>query len=129
MPEVSALARKLLLKAGMSVLPIGAPAGYEEALAPLPEGVSLSRVADGEYDCVQLFAESSGELAAGVEKSLAALKPGGLFWVAFPKGTSRVQTDLGRDHGWQPVERLGWRLVSLISIDDTWSGARVRPVG
>ena len=56
------------------------------------------------------------------------MKDGGVFWVAFPKGSSKVQTDLSRDRGWESLNDAGWQLVSLISIDATWSAARIRPI-
>ena len=32
-----------------------------------------------------------------------------------------------RDHGWDPLTAAGWEVVSVVSIDDTWSALRFRP--
>jgi hypothetical protein len=51
------------------------------------------------------------------------------LWIYYPKGTSKLQTDLTRDKGWDNLlkhDELGW--ISLISFDDTWStfGSRLK---
>jgi hypothetical protein len=55
----------------------------------------------------------------------AALKPVSLLWISFPKGSSKIQTDLTRDKGWDSVRDLKW--VTLVSVDETWSAFSLRP--
>jgi hypothetical protein len=48
-------------------------------------------------------------------------------WIYYPKGTSKIQTDLTRDKGWDALlkhDELQW--ISLISFDDTWSSFGMR---
>jgi hypothetical protein len=51
------------------------------------------------------------------------VKPDIMVWVYYPKGTSKIQTDLTRDKGWDCLlaesDKLTW--ISLISFDNTWS--------
>ena len=122
----SALARKLLIKPGMTLRLLAPPSGYVERLEPLPNGARIA--VDGPADLVQFFAGSRSELDTLFSGALQALKPGGIFWASFPKGSSKVQTDLTRDRGWDAVHEAGWQLVSLISVDDTWSAGRLRPI-
>jgi len=56
-----------------------------------------------------------------------ALKPESLLWLCFPKGSSRIQTDLTRDKGWEPVQQADLKWVTLISVNDTWSAFALRP--
>jgi hypothetical protein len=56
-----------------------------------------------------------------------ALKPESLLWVSFPKGTSKIQTDLTRDKGWEALHAADLKWVNLISVDDTWSAFGMRP--
>ena len=62
-------------------------------------------------------------------KVLKLIKDEVTLWIYYPKGTSKLQTDLTRDKGWDNLLRhdeLGW--ISLISFDDTWStfGSRLK---
>ena len=59
---------------------------------------------------------------------LRALQPGGLLWFSYPKKTSRIATDITRDTGWDSLTKAEMRPVSQISIDETWSALRFRPV-
>ena len=119
------LARKLKLRPGLHAAVVGAPAGYLEGLG-LPDGVTITTTLDGPQDWIQVFVRTSAELADIVEPLKASLSPTGIAWISYPKASSKVQTDLTRDKGWEPIEgQLMW--LSLVSIDDTWSAFGLRP--
>jgi hypothetical protein len=48
-------------------------------------------------------------------------------WLCYPKGSSKVETDLSRDAGWEPMFNAGWIVVAIASVDATWSAVRFRP--
>ena len=125
------LPKKLLIKPGCRLLVLNAPAGFmAENLADLPDGATVTETAAGEgFEAVLAFAATAGELAEWLPRALAAVKPDGLVWVGFLKGTSKRQTDLTRDRGWEAAKAAGVELVSLVSLDGAWSGARMRPIG
>ena len=125
----SSLAKKLGLKPGKRALILNAPDGYRALLDPLPEGVGLTATPGGAFDFVQVFAKNKADLARYVPEAIAAVKPGGMLWIAFPKKTSKIQSDISRDTGWDVVQQAGWQGVSLISVDDVWSAMRFRPSG
>src|SRR4249920_738316 len=122
----SPLAKKLKLKPGARAAVIGAPPGYLERLAPSADTTMATRL-DGPLDWIQVFVRTSADLAAIAEPLKAALAPNGRAWISYPKGSSKIQTDLTRDKGWEPLEggQLMW--LSLVSIDDTWSAFGLRP--
>jgi hypothetical protein len=120
------LIKKLGIKPGHRAAVVNAPAGYAERIGP-PEGVEVAGALDGTYDFVQLFAKDRAALDAHAEAAWAALKPGGLFWVSYPKGSSKVATDLNRDVFWDALGHLGIRPVTQVSVDDVWSALRFRP--
>ena len=125
----SSLAKKLSLKPGKRALILNAPDGYQALLDPLPEDVDLTATPDGTFDFVQVFAKNQADLAEYAPAALAAVKPGGMLWIAFPKKTSKIQTDISRDTGWDVIQQAGWQGVFLISVDDVWSAMRFRPTG
>jgi hypothetical protein len=124
----NALIKKLQLKLGQHALFLNAPEGYIAALDPLPDGVALVDGPAGTLDFVQLFVRDSVELEKFAPTALAAIKFDGVFWIAYPKQSARVKTDLTRDRGWEPVTVSGLRPVTQIAIDETWSALRWRPV-
>ena len=122
----SPLSRKLRLKPGSRAAVIDADKGYVERLDP-PADVVMRRDLQGPLDWIQVFVKTTAELAAVAPKIKAAIAPDGLVWISYPKGSSRMQTDLSRDKGWGPLEGADLMWLSLVSVDDTWSAFGLRP--
>jgi hypothetical protein len=123
----SALAKKMKIKPGQRIAVLGAPAGFLAKLKPLPEGVGLTEKLQGKLDWIQVFVKNKAELDRIAPKAAQALKPEGSLWLTFPKGTSKVQTDLTRDKGWDSVAKLNLKWINLVSVDETWSAFSLRP--
>ncbi len=121
------LAKKMKLKSGMRAAIIAAPDGYLKELSPLPSGVKVSNSLSGTYDWVQIFVKTKAELDKLIPKLPSALAAESLLWISFPKGTSKIQTDLTRDKGWGSLRKLGLKWVNLVSVNDTWSAFALRP--
>ena len=94
-----------------------APPGFAEELGVKPR-------LRGEFDVAVLFATRQGELTRAFTPLARRLAPAGGLWVAWPKKTSGVATDLVFERV-QEVG-LGCGLVDnkVAAIDDTWSGLR-----
>ena len=119
------LPRKLGIKPGARVAVLRAPEGFEQdALGELPPGVLVSRRARGRFDVILAFAVRRAEVARGLPAWTVALEQAGGLWLAWPKRTSGVATDLGEG----VVRELGLAagLVDnkVCAIDATWSGLR-----
>lgn len=123
------LIKKYRIKAGDHILLLNAPAGFAARLSDLPAGVVVveTAVPSTTYDIVQLFARDSGEVAQYFDMAVAALKPEAAFWIAYPKKSAKIKTDLTRDEGWQRVYAANLTGVHMFSIDDTWSNIRFAP--
>jgi hypothetical protein len=115
------------MKPGMRALIVAAPPGYLELLAPFPEGVVVSPDRSGMYSFVQLFATRSSEISTSAPELLQHAAPGALIWIAYPKKTSGIESDLHRDIVCQLMSKTGWRAVSIIAINEVWSALRFRP--
>jgi hypothetical protein len=118
------LPRKLGIRAGARVAVVAPPAGFETTLGALPDGVRVRPDARGRLDVIVFFATRHAELARRFPGLARSLESNGGLWVAWPKKTSGVATDLGFDSV-QGVG-LGAGLVDnkVAAIDDTWSGLR-----
>lgn len=103
------------------------PEDYQAALLPLPRDVLMTDNLDVELDWIQIFVENQAKLEQIIPKATAALGEESLLWVSFPKKTSKIQTDLTRDKGWDPLAKANLKWVTLVSVDDTWSAFCLRP--
>jgi len=61
-----------------------------------------------------------------LKKVLPQIKDNVICWIFYPKGTSKIQTDLTRDKGWDELLKHDMQWISLISFDDTWSAFGMR---
>ncbi len=93
-------------------------------LGSLPDGVQLSAQARGRCDVILFFVTRRAELSRRFPAFVRALVPDGGLWVAWPKRTSGVATDLAFD----AVQAIGLDtgLVDnkVCAIDPVWSGLR-----
>jgi hypothetical protein len=118
------LPKKLGIREGSRVAVVSAPDGFPAVLGPLPTGAELRTDARGRLDVVVFFVTRRAELARRFPSFVRALATDGGLWVAWPKKTSGVATDLGFD----AVQTVGLDagLVDnkVCAIDGTWSGLR-----
>ena len=111
------LLQKLGIKEGARVRLAGAPDGFARTIGVAPR----SR---GEADVVVLFTRSLSALERDFPRLRKSLHPDGGLWVAWPKKSSGVPTDV--DENRVRAVGLGHGLVDnkVCAIDDTWSGLR-----
>jgi hypothetical protein len=121
------LTKKLGMKPGQRIAILNAPEGYRDLLGTPPEDVELTTTLEGTFDMVHLFVKEKAELDTYALRVIHAVKPGGLLWIAYPKQSAKVPTDITRDKGWDVVTEAGWRPVTQIAIDEVWSALRFRP--
>jgi len=119
--------KKLRMRPSQRALILNAPPGYLDELAPLPEGVQLADQPEGTFDFVKVFAKDLAELERLAPVAAEAATHDGLFWVSYPKKSSKVQRDLSRDVVWKGVAKTGQRPVAQVSVNDVWSALRFRP--
>jgi hypothetical protein len=119
------LAEKLGIKEGHRVAFPSAPDGFRELLGDLPEGVSIRSRASGPLDVIVFFTKRRAELERRLPSLRRAMDPAAGLWIAWPKRSSGVETDMSEDI----ARELGLanRLVDnkIAAIDDTWSGLRL----
>ena len=89
-----------------------------------PPGCRLRRQARGRCDVVVFFVTRRAELARRFPAFVRALEPDGGLWVAWPKKTSGVATDLVFDAVQEVGLDAGLVDNKVCAIDDTWSGLR-----
>ena len=119
------LAQKLKIKEGYTLLTINAPADFQQTLAPLLPGVKIS-TSTKEYNQVHWFVKNKAEMEKELNDVLKLVKDDVTCWIYYPKGTSKIQTDLTRDKGWDALLKHDFQWLSLISLNDTWSAFAMR---
>jgi len=118
------LPKKLGIKEGSMVLLRRAPAGFERTLGPLPDAAKLARSGRTPFDVIVFFAANRATLRRELRGVIGKLKQDGGLWLAWPKKTSGILTDL--EESFVRTSGLEAGLVDnkICAIDETWSGLR-----
>ncbi len=114
------LPKKLGIREGTVVALVGAPEGMEETIGAQPPGARLQRRLGG-HDLTLWFVRSRSELEKDAASMAASVGPAGL-WIAWPKKSSGVATDLDQSIVQEAGLTTGLVDYKVASIDQTWSG-------
>jgi hypothetical protein len=115
------LATKLGIKEGARVVMLYAPEGFAHELPP---GVRVSRRARGSPDVAMAFFVQLATLERRLTTLRSIVFPAGGLWIAWPKRSSRVETDLTDTVIRDLVLPTGLVDNKVCAIDGTWSALR-----
>ena len=118
------LTKKLGIKEGFRVALLNAPKNFQTTLEDLPANVRFSSRAVRELDLILFFVSTERALEREFGKLAARLVEKGMIWVAWPKQSSGVATDLSFARVQQIGLAAGLVDVKICAIDETWSGLK-----
>src|SRR5262245_27376943 len=116
------LVKKLGIKPTSTLALVNAPAGFTKQLVGLPGDVRVTARAAGRRALVIWFVMSRRDLDRRVA-AIASIMQSGL-WIAWPKKTSGLQSDLSEDLVRTAALAQGLVDYKVCAIDDTWSGLK-----
>jgi hypothetical protein len=119
------LVQKLGIKEGTTIAVLDAPEGIDATLGQLPDGVVLYHGNPGRgSDMTIWFTVSREQLErrfAGISDAVGE----GTLWMAWPKRSSGVETDLSEDVVREVALPADMVDTKVCAIDETWSGLRL----
>jgi len=115
------LLKKLRYKEGPALV-LNAPEGYRLGIETEAAGREEDKAA-----FLQLFVNHGQEVDEWVPKVIPMLREDAVFWITYPKQSSKVKTDINRDTLAARVQNnTEYRPVSNVDVDDKWSALRFR---
>ncbi len=120
----SSLAQKLQIKPGVTIDIIRAPNDMPHVLQHEMPQNSLIFDPDELNGAVLIFLRTKAEVESIARPRFEKLDGSLPVWLAYPKGTSGVPTDINRDLLWKMLEPQGWRPARMIALDEVWSCMR-----
>jgi hypothetical protein len=116
------LPQKLGIRPGARLRFVAAPGGFAGALGALPAGVRFTL--RGPADVLVFFTDRRAELGRRFAGLARGLDQSGGLWVAWPKKSSGVPTDLDENAVREIGLSAGLVDNKVCAIDETWSGLR-----
>ncbi|HEY6349952.1 MAG TPA: DUF3052 domain-containing protein [Candidatus Angelobacter sp.] len=118
------LVEKLGIRSGHKVYLGNSPPGYLAVLGAPPDKVVLVKALKGPVDFIQFFSKEKAELESEFPRLKKGLAKDGALWVSWPKGASRIKTDLNENVAREIGLKNGLVDVKVCAVDDVWSGLK-----
>ena len=113
---------KLQIKDEKNILIQGLPSSIEKQFIKLNFAKSVTPLLrTRRIDLALVFAISKSQLSGILNDVVPALHDDAKLWIAYPKLTSKIASDLCRDCNWEMISCLGFETISLLALDNTWS--------
>jgi hypothetical protein len=121
------LLEKLQLQDEKNLLIQGLPSSIEKQFVKLTFSKSVTPLLKTrKIDFALVFAVSQRQLVDILKDVIPALGIDAKFWIAYPKLTSKIASDLSRDKNWDFVSDYGFEAVRMVALDNVWSAARFK---
>ncbi len=118
------LPQKLGIKEQHKVCVLGAPPELD--LGVLPTGATIAtRLGKAALDVIVAFVKTRADLVARIETCRPRMAPACGLWIAWPKKSSGVATDVTEDTVREVALPTGLVDNKVCAIDETWSGLRL----
>ena len=115
---------KLQLKNEKNILIQGLPSSIEKQFSKVSFAKNLTPLLrTRKIDFALVFAVSESQLNTILEDIMPALKGESKLWVAYPKLTSKITTDLNREGSWNKLTEAEYENVEQVSLDHVWHAA------
>ncbi|MGB8190495.1 MAG: hypothetical protein WCF67_01190 [Chitinophagaceae bacterium] len=123
------LLEKLQLREERNLLIQGMPSSIEKQFAKLSFSKNVTPLLKSKrIDFALVFAVNENQLSGIVQDVLPALHGESKFWVAYPKTTSKIATDLSRGCSWECITGAGYEGVREVPLDHVWTAIRFNRV-
>ena len=116
---------KLQLADEKNLLIQGLPSSIEKQFNKLSFAKNMTPLLKSrKIDFALVFAVSENQLNGILKDVMPSLKEGSKFWVAYPKITSKIVTDLTKSCSWNCVCNAGFESAEEVTLDHVWTAMR-----
>jgi hypothetical protein len=116
------IVEKLHLSEERNLLIQGLPSSIEKQFAKLSFSKNVTPLLRSKkIDWALVFAVNENQLNNILKDVLPALHEDSKLWVAYPKSTSKITSDLNRDCSWSTLTGNGYEGVVQVALDHVWS--------
>jgi hypothetical protein len=121
------LFEKLQLKDEKNLLIQGIPSSIEKQFAKLTYAKNVTPLLKSKkVEFALVFALSQQQLNNVLKEVFPALSAETKLWVAYPKTSSKIVSDLNRDCSWDLLIKNGYESVRQVAVDNVWSAIRFK---
>jgi hypothetical protein len=118
---------KLQLKNEKTLLIQGLPSSIEKQFSKMSFAKNLTPLLRSrKIDFALVFAVSENQLNSILQDIMPALKEDSKLWIAHPKTTSKIVTDLNRESSWHKLTSAGYESGDQVTLDHVWNAVNFK---
>ncbi len=116
---------KLELRDEKNILVQGLPSSIEKQFVKLSFSKNVTPLLKmRKIDFALVFAVSENQLNGIMREVLPAMHQHAKFWIAYPKSSSKIVTDLKKSCNWKCMCNAGFESAEEVTLDHVWTAMR-----
>jgi len=123
---VNPLLKKLQIKANFKVKIENAPEKAAGIFGDIPADVAFTYGETMTMDALIIFTTSKMELNNQIQKNLPLIHSKTIFWVFYPKKSSKISSDLDLMRSWDELGNFGLSPCASAAVNETWTALRLK---
>lgn len=103
----------------------GLPSSIEKQFSKISFAKNMTPLLKSrKLDFALVFAVNENQLNGILNDVMPSLKENTKFWVAYPKTSSKIVTDLNRERSWNRLTNNGYAGMDNVELDHVWTATR-----
>lgn len=116
---------KLEFREEKNILVQGLPSSIEKQFVKLSFSKNVTPLLKmRKIDFALVFAVSENQLNGIMREVLPAMHHNAKFWIAYPKSSSKIVTDLKKSCNWKCMCNAGFESAEEVTLDHVWTAMR-----
>ena len=125
--DLNSFFEKLQLKDEKNLLIQGLPSSIEKQFAKLSYAKNVTPLLKSrKIDFALVFAVNHHQLCNILGEIFPALHGESKLWIAYPKTSSKIASDLNRDCSWKVLSNNDYESIGEVTLDHVWTAMQFR---
>ena len=120
------LLKKLQIKPNSIVKVEDAPANSNEIFGNILDGIVFKYNEAEVFNVLILFSQNKLQLNNQLKNNLNAIDAKTIFWIFYPKKSSKIESDLDLMNSWKDLQNYNLSPCASAAVNETWTALRLK---
>ncbi|WP_025144760.1 YdeI/OmpD-associated family protein [Pedobacter jeongneungensis] len=120
------LLKKLQVKSGYIVKVIDAPEYAAAIFGNIPFDIAFKYDEEADFNALITFTVNKDQLHQQIKNNLKHINAKTIFWVIYPKKSSKIKSDLDLMKSWEELNTFGLTPCASVAVNETWTALRLK---
>jgi hypothetical protein len=120
------LLKKLQVKPGHIVKVVDAPEHAAAIFGNIPSDIVFKYDQEANFNVLITFTVNKDQLYQQIKSNLKNINAKTIFWVIYPKKSSKIKSDLDLMKSWEELNAFGLTPCASAAVNETWTALRLK---